>query len=73
MLLSELIEELTAALDANGDCDVLMHNTETGECQEISSARYYSRTSYHGAVLELEDSSVVILNWEWEDEDDSPD
>jgi hypothetical protein len=73
MLLSELIEELNTVLDTTGDCDVLMHNTETGECQEVASARYYPRTSYHGAVLELDESAVVILNWEWEDEDDSPD
>lgn len=74
MLLGDLLSELNDIYEEFGDnIPVLLHNSESGECQDIAVARFYPRTSYHGAVLEIDEDAVVITTFEWDDEDDTPD
>jgi hypothetical protein len=73
MLISELIEILQKIESRHGDKPVQLFNDGDNEVCDIESARFYKPTDYHGAVLDLDEPAVILLAWDWDDDDESPD
>lgn len=72
MQVSEMVELLVAVQDKHGDVAVQVQDPD-GEMTNVEVIRFLKPTDYHGAILELEVPAVVILPWEFDDEDDNPD